>query len=90
MPVVQIPLPTISHLPDGRILIEDENGTGIVFSDQDELFDLDDLTEIKGVIEKWLFEQGLNYWWHYFDPSQQAIRDQYEAQGSIQIRRRNP
>lgn len=90
MPGVQIPLPTLSYDQEKNLVtLTDANGTSLIVDGDELLFDHDDLSEIKDVIWRWMWENGLEQPRHIFHASQTALLAQYNAQGTITIRR-NP
>lgn len=91
MPEVNIPLPKLSYdQANDLVTLTDENGTSITVEGDELLFDHDDLEEIKDVIWRWLWKNGLDLPKQLFHPSQAALLAQYNAQAMLPIRRRNP
>lgn len=88
MPIMPVPLPTITLLPDGLVELRNEEGTSLLIDPEDNLFDADDLGELKNAVELYLFELGLNTWGEFFEPGNTAVRAQYDARSNINVRRR--
>lgn len=93
METTEIDLPVISFIDDdSKVKVTDANGTSIIFDADTPHFDLqDELNEIIETISGWLSRvHGHTDWSQFNHPSQQPVRDAYNAQGSIQIRQYVP